>query len=309
MSVEFIDPLSGPDVRAADPLQTPVLTTGTGLAYVLTDSRIGTPVDGQVVAFRPHVACSANSTVAINGATAANLRYYDAAFGQRNMANNQLPAGTTVIAKFETGSPNCLRVISGFSLDQYSVPSHSHAAGDITSGTLALARGGLATSLAATGGSGFVIKQKTAGGTPVVEALVPADMPGKLKWIAQLTGTNTVSASETILGWGTPTVNTLGATYAAGVITMPVAGTYLIESAVGKSGSAITCSLIPYVGSTAQDRSQTTTLQNLPHITKTVGVAAGGTIKMGAIATAGGSGDLDLTIASGINSYLSITQL
>lgn len=57
------------------------------------------------------------------------------------------------------------------------LPTHTHSAGDIASGTLALARGGLAADISATGGAGFVLKQTSAGAAVTVAALVTTDLP------------------------------------------------------------------------------------------------------------------------------------
>ena len=56
-----------------------------------------------------------------------------------------------------------------------SVPAHTHAATDINSGTLALARGGVGTSLSATG-PGF-LKQAGVGAAVTVAALASGDLP------------------------------------------------------------------------------------------------------------------------------------
>jgi hypothetical protein len=53
----------------------------------------------------------------------------------------------------------------------------THAASYIGSGTVALARGGLAADISTTGGAGHVLKQTSAGGAVSVAALVAADLP------------------------------------------------------------------------------------------------------------------------------------
>lgn len=63
------------------------------------------------------------------------------------------------------------------------------AAGDIASGQVALARGGTNADLSATGGTGQVLKQTSAGGNVTVAALVAADLPAA-----------TVSAQGAVLG-------------------------------------------------------------------------------------------------------------
>ena len=55
--------------------------------------------------------------------------------------------------------------------------THTHAASDITSGQLALARGGTNADLSATGGSAQYLKQTSVGGTITVAAILAADLP------------------------------------------------------------------------------------------------------------------------------------
>jgi hypothetical protein len=54
--------------------------------------------------------------------------------------------------------------------------SHTHAAGDIQSGTLALARGGLATDISTTGGTAQFLKQSTAGGAITVATIAATEV-------------------------------------------------------------------------------------------------------------------------------------
>jgi hypothetical protein len=54
--------------------------------------------------------------------------------------------------------------------------SHTHAAGDIQSGTLALARGGLAADLSATGGTAQFLKQSTVGGAITVATIAATEV-------------------------------------------------------------------------------------------------------------------------------------
>lgn len=56
--------------------------------------------------------------------------------------------------------------------------SHTHTAGDITSGQLAVARGGTGADLSATGGTGKVLKQATTGAAVTVAALTGGDVAG-----------------------------------------------------------------------------------------------------------------------------------
>jgi hypothetical protein len=78
------------------------------------------------------------------------------------------------------------------------LPTHSHAAGDITSGTLALARGGTAADLSATGGAGQYVKQTTAGGAFTVGTIAAGDLPSHShSTLSQSTGIATFSYNGT----------------------------------------------------------------------------------------------------------------
>ena len=72
--------------------------------------------------------------------------------------------------------------------------THTHAASDITSGQLGLARGGTGSDLSATGGAGQVLKQSTAGGAVSVGALAAGDMPSGID--AAKIGGGSVSNTE-----------------------------------------------------------------------------------------------------------------
>lgn len=58
-----------------------------------------------------------------------------------------------------------------------SATGHTHAASDIASGTLALARGGVNADLSGTGGSNQFLKQSSSGANITVAAIVDADVP------------------------------------------------------------------------------------------------------------------------------------
>lgn len=59
----------------------------------------------------------------------------------------------------------------------FTIAIGTHAASYINSGTVALARGGLAADISTTGGAGHVLKQTSAGGAVSVAALVASDLP------------------------------------------------------------------------------------------------------------------------------------
>ncbi|MCW5869379.1 MAG: tail fiber protein, partial [Candidatus Eremiobacteraeota bacterium] len=79
-------------------------------------------------------------------------------------------------------------------LDGKAAASHPHAAADITSGQMALARGGTGADLSATGGAGQVLKQSSAGGAVSVGALAAGDMPSGID--AAKIGSGMVSNAE-----------------------------------------------------------------------------------------------------------------
>jgi hypothetical protein len=58
------------------------------------------------------------------------------------------------------------------------IPSHNHAASDINSGQLALARGGTAADLSATGGASRVLRQSSVGAAITVSQLAASDISG-----------------------------------------------------------------------------------------------------------------------------------
>ncbi len=55
--------------------------------------------------------------------------------------------------------------------------THTHSAGDIASGTVALARGGLAADISTTGGTGQFLRQTSAGGPVSVGVIAATDLP------------------------------------------------------------------------------------------------------------------------------------
>jgi len=71
------------------------------------------------------------------------------------------------------------RVTAGAALSGSDLPAHQHVAGDITSGALALARGGTGANLSATG-PGF-LRQEEAGSAVSVDAIGLTDLPVQLQ--------------------------------------------------------------------------------------------------------------------------------
>lgn len=68
-------------------------------------------------------------------------------------------------------------LLDGLSSAAFALASHTHSAADITSGTLALARGGTGADLSATGGAKRVVMQESSGAGFTVRLLVAADIP------------------------------------------------------------------------------------------------------------------------------------
>ena len=89
----------------------------------------------------------------------------------------RLAGQTTTTRKFlrQTGNGTISAIPAWDTLVAGDLPAHNHAAGDINSGTLALARGGAAADLSATG-PGF-LKQATTGAAVTVAALAAGDVP------------------------------------------------------------------------------------------------------------------------------------
>lgn len=68
-------------------------------------------------------------------------------------------------------------LLDGSSASAFALSSHTHAASDIVSGTLSLARGGTAADLSATGGTSKLVWQESAGAAFTVRVLASADLP------------------------------------------------------------------------------------------------------------------------------------
>jgi len=152
-----------------------VLTIGTGLAS--TDAGAGGAL---TIAIGTHAASYINSgTVALaRGGLAADI----STTGGAGHVLKQTSAGGAV---------------SVAALVAADLPTHTHSAGDIASGTLALARGGLAADISTTGGAVHFLKQTAAGAAVSVAAVAATDI-----------GTSGTPSTSTFLRgdmtWGTP---------------------------------------------------------------------------------------------------------
>jgi hypothetical protein len=91
-------------------------------------------------------------------------------------------------------------------LADYAPVGHTHGAGDIQTGTLALARGGTGANLSATGGTGFVLKQNSTGAAVSVAALVSGDLPSHTHAAGDI-ASGTLAVSRGGLGFGTTPAN------------------------------------------------------------------------------------------------------
>jgi hypothetical protein len=99
------------------------------------------------------------------GGAPTNLSYLVLTASTSLSAERVLTIGTG-LASTDAGAGGALTIAIG-----------THAASFINSGTVALARGGLAADISTTGGAGQVLKQTSAGGAVSVAALVAADLP------------------------------------------------------------------------------------------------------------------------------------
>jgi len=99
------------------------------------------------------------------GGAPTNLSYLVLTASTSLSAERVLTIGTG-LASTDAGAGGALTIAIG-----------THAASFINSGTVALARGGLAADISTTGGAGQVLKQTSAGGAVSVAALVASDLP------------------------------------------------------------------------------------------------------------------------------------
>jgi hypothetical protein len=99
------------------------------------------------------------------GGAPTNLSYLVLTASTSLSAERVLTVGTG-LASTDAGAGAALTIAIG-----------THAASYINSGTVALARGGLAADISTTGGAGHVLKQTSAGGAVSVAALVAGDLP------------------------------------------------------------------------------------------------------------------------------------
>jgi len=97
-------------------------------------------------------------------------------------------AGKIANAWLKTGSGNSLDAdtVDGSHASSFAASSHEHAASAVTSGQLALARGGTGSDLSASGGTGMVLKQQSIGAAVTVGTLSSGDIPSHTHGASQV---------------------------------------------------------------------------------------------------------------------------
>lgn len=152
--------------------------------------------------------------------------------------------GTNATGQLVTGLNSDL--LDGSTAADFAPVSHNHAASAITSGQLALARGGTNTDMSATGGSGHLVRQNSAGGTFTTAALSSSDFGANILTSAQLAASVTDETGSGLLVFATSPVLTTPniGTPSAGVLT----------NCTGLPASALVAGIIPenaYLGAVA----------------------------------------------------------
>jgi hypothetical protein len=123
------------------------------------------------------------------------------------------------------------------------LPTHNHVASDITSGTLALAIGGLAADISLTGGAGRVLKQTAAGAAVSVAVLATTDLPTHNHAASDInSGTLALARGGLAADISTTggTAQFLKQTSAGGVVSVSA----IAATEVGTSGSASTSTFL-----------------------------------------------------------------
>ena len=126
------------------------------------------------------------SDVTINSPSSGQVvRHNGSNFVNANLVEGDLPSGIDAskigggaVTNTEFGYLDGVTSAVQSQLNSKAASSHTHAASDINSGQLALAQGGTAANLSATGGTGQFLKQSSAGAAVTVAALTATDMPG-----------------------------------------------------------------------------------------------------------------------------------
>lgn len=130
-------------------------------------------IEGEII----HYCSKAGSTFTVCGSG----RGFDGTIAASH-ASGALVQGLDVAAhhNFTRDAVVAIETALGVSLANVAPASHSHAASAIVSGRIALARGGTAADLSATGGAGQYVKQLSVGGAFSVGTIQAADVPGTI---------------------------------------------------------------------------------------------------------------------------------
>lgn len=97
-------------------------------------------------------------------------------------------------------------------IEAYAAPlSHQHAASAVTSGQMALARGGTGADLSATGGSNQFLKQVSGGAVVTVGAILSAELTSALTTPPAIGGTTPAALTGTTITGTSATINSTGA--------------------------------------------------------------------------------------------------
>jgi len=147
-----------------------------------------------------------------------------------------------------TGFPGLTQTQINALIVAYAAPSsHNHAASAITSGLLALARGGTAADLAATGGATHFLRQASVGAALTVGGIVSADLTTALTTPPAIGGGTPAAISGTVI---TATSSLVGGTAIADILKLQGTvgnGTLTaaaIQALVGNNGATIATTIL-----------------------------------------------------------------
>lgn len=164
------------DVSATDTsganlsLLTPVTTGGTSSAYTLTDTRVGSPADGQVFGCLIHTDCTSFPQLNVNGSGARYIAKYDGFGSATGMGTAQLKARSFVILKYDS-TLNYYFCLSVFPLATSDIPGgliggkilatiDTSGTGTVTGSSYTTLKFTTSTNTIATAGSGYYTATK-----------------------------------------------------------------------------------------------------------------------------------------------------
>jgi hypothetical protein len=159
-------------------LGAPVYLSGTAGGF--TTTRPTAPAHGVILGYVAKAAAAPDGIIYVKVDNGYELDELHNVY-VNSVADNHFLVYNNGNSRWENESPSDARTSLGLgtaatsNTDAFAAASHTHAAGDITSGTLALARGGTNADLSGTG-PGF-LKQATSGANVTVAALTSGDLP------------------------------------------------------------------------------------------------------------------------------------